>query len=265
MNRRLLSLSAALLAGLFVSCDSPTRLPTHGTIVPLIVTVRDTMPNAAVTPQTARAIISGPTNTSVNLTLNGAVSGQGGTWQGSVADVLPGTYTVTIEGLAGGFLQYFGTSSGISVNAGQQSAPPITFASAVPTISAPALDNTAAFSQNIQFSAIAAATGYEVQASRDNTFATGVITFTSAAGGTTVPVTITDTGTWFLRARPTLPVTNAPVAWSTPVNFTVLPLTGGAASATPEAAVVTAVVPDTIFGRNLTPTCLLYTSPSPRD
>ncbi len=256
MNRRSLTLASALLAGLVISCDSPTRVETTGVIVPQIRTIRDTTQRLTLPLEAVRVTVlttGGAVLQTVPLTLNASNTA----WSGSVENVPPGTYTVFVEGLAtpagspGLQVQFFGINTNVSVTAGQQSAAPINFASAIPTITPLPPGNTTAFTQTVVFSAVPSATGYTVEASRSNTF-TNPLQATSTS--TTVPISVTDVGTWFLRARPTLPGTVSQISWSDPQQFTIISDLGGRTPANATAVPLQSGVPDTVRDRNITPT-----------
>jgi len=248
MTRRGIPFAAALAAGLFVaSCDSPAKLESFGSIIPTVVLGRDTLPRITLPLTAVRVTVTGgATPRIVDLVQNGS------SWTGTIDNLVPGSYSVTIEGLANGEVQYFGTRSGIQVTAGAPAAAAVPFDPAAPVITPPALTNTTAFTQNITFSPVAAATQYTVEASKSSTFASGVIQATSTS--TTVPITVNDVGTWFLRARPTLPGAASPISWSDARQFTVIADLGGRTSAAASAVPLLSGIPDTVRDRNITPT-----------
>ncbi|MFN0098938.1 MAG: fibronectin type III domain-containing protein [Gemmatimonadaceae bacterium] len=61
-------------------------------------------------------------------------------------------------------------------------------------------------------------------------------------------------GTWFLRARPTLPGAASQIAWSDPQQFTVITDLGGRTSAAASAVTLLSGIPDTVRERNITVT-----------
>ncbi len=250
MTRRSLTLAAAILAaGVVTSCDTPTIPPTEGAIAPRIALIEPSPEQRAslVLPLTAvRATVLGPTGKVIDLTL------QGSTWRGTAKGLQPGTYELVIEGLAAGEVQFYGRTTGITVARGAEASPAVPFATAVPVVSAPPLNNTTSFSQRIPFARIPGATGYSIQFSKSSTFSSGNIEL--ATPDTNPQITVTDVGTWYVRTRATLPNTSSPVPWSDSRSWEVIIATGGndAGSATP-----VAVVPgnaQTVAQRNLTPT-----------
>lgn len=248
--RRPSAIAAALLAAAVVtSCDTPTVPPTEGSLAPRIALIQPDAETRAslVLPLTAvRATVIGPTGKVIDLTL------QGTTWQGKAKGLQAGTYDLVVEGLAGGEVQFYGRTTGITVARGAEASPAVPFAAAVPVVSAPPLANSTNFSQRIPFARIAAATGYSVQVSQSPTFASGNIEFATA--DTNPLVTVTDIGTWYVRTRATLPNTSSPVPWSDSRSWQVNVATGGdnAGAATPVA--VTPGSAETVAQRNLTPT-----------
>ncbi|MFN0100078.1 MAG: hypothetical protein ACKVS7_15510, partial [Gemmatimonadaceae bacterium] len=175
MTRRGLPFAAALAAGfVLASCDSPSRPETVGSIIPTVVLGRDTLPRITLPLTAVRVTVTGVgTPRIVDLVQSGS------SWTGTIDNLSPGSYTVTIEGLANSQVQYFGTRGDVTVNAGAPTAAAVPFNPAVPVITPPALGNTTAFTQNITFSPITAATLYTVEASKSSTFASGIIQATS--------------------------------------------------------------------------------------
>jgi hypothetical protein len=248
LGTSLRALTGAAIVAAVASCDSPTRLPSTGSIAPRIELVRrDTTGRAsAVLPPTSmRARAIGPTAASIDLVLTG------GFWTGRLENLTAGTYEVIIEGLANGQVQYYGRVTGVDVVRGQTASPPIPFAEAVPAVNAPSLPNTTSFSQRLVFNRVPGATNYTVEYGQDETFVAGVTSFVSA--DTNPLITVTQPGTWYMRTRAILPnILASSVPWSDVRSWVVIQASNGDDDS--DAIPVTAPpsTPQQIGSRNLT-------------
>jgi fibronectin type 3 domain-containing protein len=227
LKTRFLSSSAVLLTALLASCDSPTRPPTEGSIRPRINMVRaDTALYRVNLPfdSVFTRLYSGgaPVGAAIGLELSG------GTWSTTVTGLTPANYDVEVLGYANDSLQHWGRTNGIPVAAGAPTTPSVTFTALAPNLAPPAA-TTFAFTATITFPvAIAGATGYRVEASKSNTFSSGVFPVeTTGNGATTLILTLPDTGTWYYRAKPLLPSNNALVRYSDHRSFQLLPAASG--------------------------------------
>ena len=90
--------------------------------------------------ETARAFLSGPTDTVVTLTVTTD------SITGSIQGLTPGTYTVSVEGLIGGDVDHFGQATGVQVGSGATATATIAFLSFRPDLTGFTLTSTAAFS-----------------------------------------------------------------------------------------------------------------------
>ncbi len=244
-------LAALLAASAVVSCDSPTRPPTTGRLVPQIVFVRDpanTYVIQQVTSMNYTLFAAGTTNIidAGTLQQNPPPTGP---WEAQVRDLAPGDYTLAIEGRVGGLVQHYGTSSTISIVAGRNNPAVVPVAVAVPT-TAPTLTNSNAFTQIVNITPIAAATGYQWELA-DNSGFTNATGGSSPTASFTLPVT--NTGTWFVRTRPTLPAPAGTVIWSDAAQFTVNASVGGRTVGAPISVPPALAIPDTVYDQNLTP------------
>ena len=227
MNMRFHRPSAGLLLGLLAtafvaSCDDATAPPIDGDISPRISFVQDpNNANAAADLVSVFVVVTGDAfGRTVELTKDGSA------WKGQVRKVPAGNYTLQVEGRDNANqIIYFGRNATVSVTRGQTTSPPVTFATTVPTMGAPTLNNTTSFTQTVRFAKVVSATGYAVEVSSSNTFA-NVNTYSTA--DTNQVVTVSDPGTWFVRTRAVLPnVAAASVPWSPSASWTVIEATGG--------------------------------------
>jgi hypothetical protein len=213
-RRRLTAFAALATVALVASCDDAFRPPTVGSIAPRIelVTSDPEINSGAVTQ--VRATVNGPTNRLVNLTL------VGGFWEGRADSLIPGTYIVTVEGLEGGEVEYFGRVTNVSVAAGQTASPSVTFPTVKTVVRDPSPPTTTNFTQRMTFAPVTGATGYAVSWSRSATFASGVTE--QSVADTIAFATVSDTGTWYIRSRAVIPNTSSGVKWSDAKSFRVL-------------------------------------------
>ncbi len=114
----------------------------------------------------------------------------------TVEDLDVGTYTVVLEGLVSGEVDYFGRTQNISVTAGNNSTANISFNSFRPVIQAvtsPTTDMAILFTWNV----VQGATGYYVELDTDPGFTSPVsATVDTEAAVATMP----STGIWYVRA-----------------------------------------------------------------
>ncbi|MDH5643488.1 MAG: hypothetical protein OEY63_04725, partial [Gemmatimonadota bacterium] len=155
--------------------------------------------------------VSGLTNKTVNLTL------VGGSWEGTVDSLQPGTYSVSVEGLVGGEVDYFGSTTGVNVVAGENTAATISnFASFVPVMSAFSSPTTI-FAPTASFSGVAAAQSYDVEWDTDVAFSNPQ---SATVTGTSHNLSVSDTGTVYVRVR-SVANTSTTGRFSAPEAFTV--------------------------------------------
>jgi hypothetical protein len=256
LTSRVVLLPVALAAGLLASCDSPTRAPTLGRIEPRFMLATDSKSSAnLVALNGMRATITAPgSSTVISFTTLTQAAPPNGPWTGSILDVAPGSYQLTVEGTVNGAIQHYGRStSNITVVAGQPTSAPLLIAPVVPSIPTFAVADTNEFAQIVTLgTSFTLATGWEYQLSQNADFTGANITTVNGAAPT-FTVTVTDIGTWHLRTRPVLPFKTADqVIWSDPQTFVITPSTGGRSSANAINAGLISGVPDTIVDRNIT-------------
>jgi alpha-tubulin suppressor-like RCC1 family protein len=110
----------------------------------------------------------------------------------------PGTYTVALEGFAGGAVDHFGQTTGVVVKAGQNTPASVSFASFSTTLS-PLPDSMIGKVFNVSFTAVPEAS-YLVEWTKDPSFASVVGSSTMSA--TTIQVTAPDYNRYYVRVRP---------------------------------------------------------------
>jgi hypothetical protein len=159
-----------------------------------------------------RASVQGPTNRTLNLTESA------GNWEGTIEGLQPGSYSVTVEGLEGSEVSWFGQTSGVTVVGGQNTTATVPWNTFQPTLSAPPAQ-TLAPRITLTISAVTAATGYDAQWANNAGFASPQVASVSGTTATIGPVNAA--GTYYVRAR----AKNATVTtgqWSDPRSFEVL-------------------------------------------
>ncbi len=184
--RPLTRVLSIVLLGLAACLDGTTEPKTSGssglslTILP--------GPGGVTALDSGRVVVQGPTNKTVKVTPGTTVT---------IDQLLPGTYTVTLQGFQGGGVAYFGQTSGVTVVVGQNTSATVTFASFRPTImSLPAYTTDGQFV--LVYSKVAAAASYVVQRSADAAFTSPTET-TVAATDTSVALSIPLTGPFYMR------------------------------------------------------------------
>src|SRR5688500_6855988 len=134
MKRNYFGLSIALMLGAGLSCDRATAPPTTGGMN--IVLLSPSNAGLVIAPRATdegpvdlsgglggnganllldgvRVSVTGPTNKTVSVN-----TASGGFFQVTVDGLLPGDYTVVVEGLAGGKVAHYGVTNGVGVTAG---------------------------------------------------------------------------------------------------------------------------------------------------
>ncbi len=250
----LAALSAA--AAIVVSCDDPTRPAVEGDIRPRIVLVQADAVTRAQLILPLDTVFVKVSNPALNVNRTVGLRLQGGFWQGTVTNLKPGDYQVSVEGVAGGQIQYFGYNGTVTVVRGDVNEPQVFFEAAVPNVSNPPLNNTTNFSQRVRLAYLRAATNYVVQVSQDPTFAGGGTEFPTASGTDTLPlVTVTQPGTWYVRSRANLPnVPAGSIPFSDARSWIVVEASGGDNATEAQTVTLTPESPQTVGDRNLTPT-----------
>jgi len=205
-------------AGLLVSCGDGLEPPTTGSIA-LIISV-DQRQQAVAAPAlargpadsaaagdsggtvavafdavsytSARARAVGPSTRVVDLQLVDNF------WEGTIDNLAPGTYTVTVEGLENGEISALGSTAGVDVQAGRQATASVSLTSFLPSVTVGVTSPTTALEIPITVSTVPNADGYRVEWAANPEF-------TSASSrNLTEPTTvlsIASLGTFYVRAR----------------------------------------------------------------
>ncbi len=252
-TRRISPIAAATLAVLLASCDAATRPETEGTLRPIVTFVRDSgaLPPAFAQPLTSMLLtVSGPTSKSVELTKNGNL------WQGSATGLAKGTYTVSVTGIiSGGSVQHYGVSNPVEVVPGKTASASVPLALMASELTPPSVTNTTDFAVQMTFATVAAASGYQLQASQSSDFSGTPITQNSTGTSPVVTVPLNATGTWFIRGRALLPAgVSGQTAFGPAFSITVDAATGGRTSALPNSAGLAIGTTTTVTERNITAT-----------
>jgi N-acetylneuraminic acid mutarotase len=136
-----------------------------------------------------RVQIRGPTERTVTIA-PGATD--------TIGDLLPGTYTVGLEGIFSGEVDCFGQSSGVQVAAGQHTTVAITLASFLTSISQ-FVQSPGTKSFTVNFGPVAGAASYEVEAATDSAFTANHVVQPSTQ--TSVVVTVPTSGPYSVQVR----------------------------------------------------------------
>ncbi len=145
----------------------------------------------------ARVTVTPATGSARTVTLT---KGTGG-FTGTVTDLATGTYSVAVFGYAAGDVDYYGFTTGVTVSANQTATASLTFATFIPSPAAIG-SQTAQFRFAAQWPAVAGADSYKVELDRTSAFSNPSRTTSTGASAT---VTVTDTGTYYLRVRASNP------------------------------------------------------------
>ena len=221
MQKKVL-LPLMLLLGAGLSCDmNGTRPATTGSIGIVLLTPSgasfmanaresggttsdlkpiDALASVALT--SARLVVTGPTTKTVTSTTAGA--------NGFVlrADGLtPGTYAVVVEGLASGQVAHFGTATGITVTAGQETPANVTFPVFQPQIPNATVEDTSDVLRfTVTWNEVQNATGYIVDWSQSPTMSNASSKAVTGAASTSTEVTVTTEGKYYFTVKAVNPV-----------------------------------------------------------
>ena len=178
------SLIAATAAALLGCRETPEALQATGGVA---LDVR--VGGASGVLQAGRILVRGPTDTTVDATPGDIVT---------IGGLKVGAYTVSLEGLVGGKVAMFGETS-VWVNAGQASQATVTLASFQP--GAPVVDAVSFGNPVIvNYSGVPGAGSYQVEWSRDSSFATGV-TVSAQTSQTVDTIIVSDYQGYYFRVR----------------------------------------------------------------
>jgi alpha-tubulin suppressor-like RCC1 family protein len=120
------------------------------------------------------------------------------TCQGTVDGLSPGSYTVSVEGLVSSEVDYYGRTTGVSVQAGSNSSVTINFQTFRPTLGDFAVTSTTAMRFTVTYTGVQNADSYIIEWSKASDFS-GSSSVT--ATGTSTAITVSDIGTYFVRVR----------------------------------------------------------------
>lgn len=209
MKKKALALSLTLLLGTGLSCDRTTGLPKTGGITlvllseagePLSIVAHENGSASAVSGRanillnSVRVTASGPTNKTVTVS-----APTGGFFNASVDGLLPGTYTVTVEGLVGADVAHFGSTTGVGVSAGASTPASITFPVFQPQLTAASVPDTSDLLHfTVTYPPVTGATGYIVRFGTSPTL-TGATQVNVA--GTTTEITVPNEGRYYLGVK----------------------------------------------------------------
>jgi Big-like domain-containing protein/CARDB protein len=179
-------LSLATVLGV-LACDAPTPPATVGglTVRVLVVAGR----GAAL--DSGKILVRGPSNVDVRVS-PGA--------RDTIEGLLPGTYTVGLEGFQSDAVSYFGQTTGVHVVAGENTTATVaSFASFMPA--QPVFSDTFWIGTQVpvSFTAVAGATNYRVEWSQDPTFASGVNS--APIPNTSTQIAVADYLVYYFRVR----------------------------------------------------------------
>lgn len=211
MKTKALVLPLALLFGASLSCDmNPTRAPTTGSISIILLAPSgaafsasrsesgsDLVPvdrRASIALDGARVSVSGPTTKTVSSS-----TPTGGNFQLVVSDLAPGSYTVTVEGLAAGQVAHFGQAAGVSVTAGVSTPASVSFPVFQPGIPVAGEDTSDVLRFTASWTPVTNATGYLVEWSQSPTMTNP--SSKSVTGATTTDIAVTSEGKYYYRVK----------------------------------------------------------------
>jgi alpha-tubulin suppressor-like RCC1 family protein len=207
---KLFARSALVLLATAISCDKPVAPPTTGSIAIVLVSETGTPMIISDLPVGAsvvnligdgpanilldgvRVTVAGPTNRTVTNN-----SPSGGFFNVSIGDLDIGTYTVTVEGLAGGKVAHFGRTTNVNVTAGQTAQATVSFPAFKPSLSVPGgttEDTVDVLRFTVNFTAVPNATSYLVQWSAAPNMSNAQ---SKSITTTTTDVDVSAEGTWY--------------------------------------------------------------------
>jgi len=184
--RHIITVGTACLAAL-LACEPATEPLEAGSGG---MDLRVTASGSAVALDSGRVHIDGPTDKTVSATPGSEVT---------VTGLLPGAYTVSLEGFVGGEVTRFGQVSGVQVVAGQNTATNVTLAEFQPGLAPFSPDFAIGKEFTVSFSGVAGAASFRVEVASNNSFTGALITVNTT--GTSAPVTVSSYGVFFVRVR----------------------------------------------------------------
>lgn len=210
MKRNSLILLSCLVAG-GLSCERPTSPLTTGSIAIQLATPSGTRLVAAgnTSASLANASQAGVTLDSVRVTLSGGPTSKsavfktavGGFFEVSLSNLDVGSYTVSVEGLSGGAVAYYGQTANVSVTAGQSTTAIVSFPPFQPSATATVVPDTVDVLQfGVSFDAVTNATGYIVQWSKSQAMTNAS---SKAITTTNTVIDVTDEATYWVTVKAT--------------------------------------------------------------
>lgn len=222
LMQRLRILALLAVMSLVMSCDSPTEVRTGSIRIallseggtPALIDARKgdlnatpdlrggTDPNVLLDAVQVRVVGGGTDRTVTSSTPSG------GNFLVTVDNLPPGSYTVNVTGLVNSQVAHYGTTSGVTVTAGQTAQAGVTFPVFQPSIpNVAVVDTSDVLSFDISYSAVTGATGYRIEWSQNSNF-TGAQTKDTTGLGARIAVTAE--GDYYVRVRALNPALTAP-------------------------------------------------------
>ncbi|MCH8826441.1 MAG: hypothetical protein IIB16_05730, partial [Chloroflexi bacterium] len=193
--RSTLTVGAVVLVAGFLACrENPADVASTGNLA-LELSVAEGVSLANV--DAVRVRLSSAGAADINFTLTSTGTNQ---YEGTRANLAPGTYTVTIRGMAGSEVEFFGETSA-TVQVGTNASVSITLTSFIAAIDP--IPNTTSVNFTATWPAVTGAESYDVYASSDPTFQTSIDPdlITDAGGTFTADFTVPGVGAYVVHVR----------------------------------------------------------------
>lgn len=183
-----------LVAGFLACRENPADVASTGNLA-LELSVAEGVSLANV--DAVRVRLSSAGAADINFTLTSTGTNQ---YEGTRANLAPGTYTVTIRGMAGSEVEFFGETSA-TVQVGTNASVSITLTSFIAAIDP--IPNTTSVNFTATWPAVTGAESYDVYASSDPTFQTSIDPdlITDAGGTFTADFTVPGVGAYVVHVR----------------------------------------------------------------
>ena len=196
MNKSLLPLAALAL----VTCTDPMGQPGTGQSRRTGLAIHfDVQPGVLSALDSGHVLLRGPSPSTTLRTIR-ATPGAPVT----VDSIVPGVYTLSIRGFNGGGVSYYGQVVGVTVREDEVTPVTMGFPSFLVTnVTAPATAPSRTFTVN--FTGVAVAASYRVEAATDAAFTQNLVFATASAGQSSAAITTVVDGAHYLRARGVTP------------------------------------------------------------
>ena len=223
LMQRLRTFALLAVMSLVVSCDSPTEIRTGSIRIALLseggtpalidarkgdlnetpdMRAEGTLPNVLLDAVQVR-VVGGSTDRTVTSS-----TPSGGNFLVTVDNLPPGSYTVNVTGLVNSQVAHYGTTSGVTVAAGQTAQAGVTFPVFQPSIpNVAVIDTSDVLSFDISYSAVTGATGYRIEWSQNSNFSGAQTKDTTGLGAR---IAVTAEGDYYVRVRALNPNLTAP-------------------------------------------------------